>query len=344
MNRIPGASLAMLFALLAPAAATVAEEQAASNTPQPTPTGTPAPAPWGYYPASGFNSSWWPAAPYWGWGDPWYDDGYGAGDWAGDTGFHFGMGAGGHGFGQGYGYPDPYGSYPYAFPYGYGAYPPPQPQPMAPAPAPMEPAVPPSLAAQPQPVETPPPAPQPEPAALPTPPAPPIPAETPPAPPVVAQPAPQPAPVVAAPAIADADQDGVTDGDDLCPQSPLGSQVDALGCPGNVAISLEGVNFKTNSDELLPESTLILDRVAKTLLAHPELRLEVAGHTDKAGNGPYNKNLSQRRADKVRTYLLGKGISAEMLTARGYGEDQPITTNATVEGRAKNRRVELRRR
>jgi OOP family OmpA-OmpF porin len=73
------------------------------------------------------------------------------------------------------------------------------------------------------------------------------------------------------------------------------------------------------------------------------VRVEVAGHTDSRGNDSYNLKLSQRRAESVRDYLISMGIESSRLTARGYGESQPVATNSTEGGRAQNRRVVLRR-
>ena len=74
-------------------------------------------------------------------------------------------------------------------------------------------------------------------------------------------------------------------------------------------------------------------------LYKPELHVEVQGHTDSVGAAAYNLNLSQRRADAVKAYLIGKGVSASVLAAKGYGMTQPIASNSTAEGRAQNRRV-----
>ena len=148
----------------------------------------------------------------------------------------------------------------------------------------------------------------------------------------------------------DSDGDGVFDGIDRCPDTPPGTKVDAWGCPlkrkalfeeKKKTLVLEGVNFRFDSAELTNESSAILDDVAASLKDWPEVRVEVGGHTDSMGEDAYNQSLSERRAGAVRDYLISKGIAADRLTARGYGESQPISDNATAEGRAKNRRVEL---
>ena len=139
----------------------------------------------------------------------------------------------------------------------------------------------------------------------------------------------------------DADQDGVLNSADLCADTPAGVEVDVTGCEIAKPITLRGVNFRFNSDQLTRESVEILNGIAATLRAHPNLKLEVAGHTDAAGDDAFNLYLSQRRAEAVRTFLVDKGINPEHLQARGYGEQQPVADNAAAEGRADNRRVEL---
>ena len=149
----------------------------------------------------------------------------------------------------------------------------------------------------------------------------------------------------------DSDGDGVTDSRDDCPNTPRGTAVDSRGCPIRKALFepnkrkliLEGVNFEFDRAILLPESYVVLDRVAAGLHDWPEIRVEVGGHTDSKGSGEYNLSLSDRRAKAVRDYLISKGISRSRLEARGYGETEPITTNDTDAGRAKNRRVELKK-
>jgi OOP family OmpA-OmpF porin len=78
------------------------------------------------------------------------------------------------------------------------------------------------------------------------------------------------------------------------------------------------------------------------LKRHQDLEVEIAGHTDSTGSESYNQALSQRRADSVREALIAGGIDAARLSAKGYGESEPIADNDTEEGRAKTRRVEMR--
>ena len=107
-------------------------------------------------------------------------------------------------------------------------------------------------------------------------------------------------------------------------------------------VVLKGVNFANNSAQLTPASTVILDEVAASLGKRTDVRAEIGGHTDDRGAAGYNRSLSQRRAESVRSYLVSRGVDAGRLSARGYGEDSPIADNRTEKGRAENRRVELR--
>jgi OOP family OmpA-OmpF porin len=82
-----------------------------------------------------------------------------------------------------------------------------------------------------------------------------------------------------------------------------------------------------------------LDEVATALLKQPEMQVEIQGYTDSIGADAYNLNLSQKRADAVKAYLVSKGLNSTALTAKGYGKADPIASNATRDGRAQNRRV-----
>jgi outer membrane protein OmpA-like peptidoglycan-associated protein len=142
---------------------------------------------------------------------------------------------------------------------------------------------------------------------------------------------------------ADGDVDGVPDSIDLCPETQQGLAVDSTGCAADVAIKLEGVNFLYNSHELTDEARRILDRVAGVISQQPDLRLEVAGHTDATGDPTYNQLLSMQRAEAVRNYLVAQGVNPKHIGAAGYGGQRPIADNTTSEGLQMNRRVELRR-
>lgn len=139
----------------------------------------------------------------------------------------------------------------------------------------------------------------------------------------------------------DGDGDGVVDRLDECPGTPEGTPVDSRGCEVKGEYVLEGVNFETNSDRLLPGATQVLDDVVRTLKRYPEIRFEVAGHTDSDGTAEYNEGLSARRAQTVHDYLARNGISVDRMAVRGYGETRPIADNSTATGKARNRRVAL---
>ena len=163
------------------------------------------------------------------------------------------------------------------------------------------------------------------------------PVETPPPPPPA--PEPEPAPPPPPPPPGDADKDGVLDNVDKCPDTPPGVAVDAYGCTRKGSITLEGVTFEVNSARLTPDSQQVLNTLATDLKKYPRLQIELQGHTDSSGSDPYNLKLSQQRADAVRIYLMDQGVTGSQLTARGYGETQPIEDNKTEAGRALNRRV-----
>ncbi len=143
----------------------------------------------------------------------------------------------------------------------------------------------------------------------------------------------------------DSDGDGVANATDLCPNTPAGLKVDATGCPAlfvaGAKLVLQGVNFETGRATLLPESMVTLDRVAASLNNLPNVNVEVSGHTDSKGSRALNMRLSDARAKAVRDYLISKGVDGSRITAVGYGPDKPIQSNATVDGRSANRRVEL---
>lgn len=141
----------------------------------------------------------------------------------------------------------------------------------------------------------------------------------------------------------DSDMDGVPDSRDRCPDTLRGARVDATGCIiESQTIALSNVAFELGSDRLTPSSREALIDIAASLRSQSELRVEVAGHTDSQGGEAYNMDLSQRRAESVRNFLIGRGVAAEQLTAKGYGPHQPVADNATASGRAMNRRVEFR--
>jgi len=145
----------------------------------------------------------------------------------------------------------------------------------------------------------------------------------------------------------DNDGDGVLDADDRCEGTPAGVLVDEHGCPVveeiRASLVLDDVTFQLGSTDLAASSQATLNEVAASLLAWPEVRIEVGGHTDSSGNADFNRQLSQDRAESVRQYLISQGVEPSRITAKGYGEDHPMADNGTREGRAANRRVELKR-
>lgn len=140
----------------------------------------------------------------------------------------------------------------------------------------------------------------------------------------------------------DEDEDGVPDHRDSCLSTGPGVRTDVKGCEIGDIISLPGISFETGADVLISGTEYLLQEATDTLNKHPEIRIEVAGHTDDVGNATANEGLSERRAETVHAFLIRYGVNENRLTFRGYGESQPIADNSSAEGRAMNRRVELR--
>ena len=109
--------------------------------------------------------------------------------------------------------------------------------------------------------------------------------------------------------------------------------------PPPAEVVLKGVNFETASAVLKPESTAVLDGVVANIKKCNCGKVEIHGYTDSVGKPDFNQQLSERRANAVKDYLVAHGIAADLLTAQGFGEDHPIASNATAAGRAENRRV-----
>jgi outer membrane protein OmpA-like peptidoglycan-associated protein len=147
----------------------------------------------------------------------------------------------------------------------------------------------------------------------------------------------------------DNDLDGIPDADDKCPNAPetFNGFDDEDGCPDEKPIEkefiLKGVNFESGSAALTPDSYPVLDDVIRSLLAYPEVNVEIRGYTDSQGPASFNLELSQRRADAVKQYLSNAGIDPARVTTKGFGEADPISSNDTPQGRAQNRRIEFRR-
>ena len=153
---------------------------------------------------------------------------------------------------------------------------------------------------------------------------------------------------------ADADGDGVCDGLDQCPNTPAGLKVDAKGCVIELVeretelmdtgkIRLQNIQFDTGKAILKPESFQTLDVVGTLLTQWPQLKIEVAGHTDNVGGAALNRKLSYLRAESVLSYLKGKNaaIDSTRFTVKGYGKDRPLVPNTSDANRAQNRRVEF---
>lgn len=139
------------------------------------------------------------------------------------------------------------------------------------------------------------------------------------------------------------DWDGIPDEVKKVEPKPEPLKVDIMPEKVGEKIVLRGVNFETASSKLTLNSYAVLDNVVEILDEHTEIEIEIQGHTDSQGSDAYNQDLSERRANSVRNYLLQKGVTASRITAIGYGERFPRATNDTAEGRALNRRVEFLR-
>ena len=107
-------------------------------------------------------------------------------------------------------------------------------------------------------------------------------------------------------------------------------------------IVLRGVNFEFDKSNIDAASAGVLDVAAEQLANCPNVAVKVDGYTDSIGTDAYNQGLSERRANAVMSHLIDRGVPASRLTATGYGESDPIASNETAEGRALNRRVELK--
>jgi len=106
--------------------------------------------------------------------------------------------------------------------------------------------------------------------------------------------------------------------------------------------AFDNLEFEVSKDIILAGSFASLDELAGVLLKKPTWKLEISGHTDNAGDDDSNLILSKKRAEAVKTYLVGKGIDTSRFIILYFGESKPIADNSTAEGRAKNRRVEMK--
>src|SRR5258705_2975951 len=144
--------------------------------------------------------------------------------------------------------------------------------------------------------------------------------------------------------IVDRDGDAVPDATDRCPDTP--GPASNYGCPEDVKTKLtyiaKNIYFHTDKATLQDISYDPLNQLADILMRYPNAKLTIEGHTDNTGSNAHNMKLSNDRAKSVVNYLVSKGIDAGRLTAVGFGEEKPVTTNKTAEGRTLNRRVELK--
>ena len=137
----------------------------------------------------------------------------------------------------------------------------------------------------------------------------------------------------------DEDRDGVLDSIDQCPGTPCYFTVDKYGCPVKATLRL---HFDFNKYNIRPESLPKVIRFADYLKSHPGTHVLIVGHTDSIGSRAYNQWLSEMRANSVLKKLVELGVSPARLSAIGRGEDEPVASNATPEGRALNRRIEAK--
>ncbi|MBB4857824.1 outer membrane protein OmpA-like peptidoglycan-associated protein [Novosphingobium chloroacetimidivorans] len=125
-------------------------------------------------------------------------------------------------------------------------------------------------------------------------------------------------------------------------ESTAGSGIDVTDNGDGILLNLPDVTFAVDSTEISPSFQAALDRVAQSMVQYPDSLIDVYGHTDSTGSDAYNLDLSKRRADAVARYLISRGVSSARIQTQGMGESYPVADNATAEGRAKNRRVEVK--
>lgn len=128
-------------------------------------------------------------------------------------------------------------------------------------------------------------------------------------------------------------------------ESTAGSGIDISEADDGQSILVnlpDGVTFDVDSSTLKPQFRATLDQVAQSLQQYPNSLIDVYGHTDSTGSDQYNQALSQRRAATVANYLSSRGVSSQRIQSMGYGETMPIASNDTEQGRALNRRVEIK--
>lgn len=125
-------------------------------------------------------------------------------------------------------------------------------------------------------------------------------------------------------------------------ESTAGSGIDVTDNGNGILLNLPDVTFAVDSTEISPSFRTALDRVGQSMVQYPDSLIDVYGHTDSTGADQYNLDLSKRRADAVARYLISRGVSSARIQTQGMGESYPVADNNTAEGRAKNRRVEVK--
>lgn len=145
----------------------------------------------------------------------------------------------------------------------------------------------------------------------------------------------------------DSDGDGVNDDKDKCPKTPGTPEND--GCPKIeqkeqevLDLAFKNLEFSTGTAVIRPESFNSLMKLSDLLKTKPDFRLLISGHTDNVGQPAKNMELSRKRAEAVKTFLVGQGVAGMRLTTEWFGQEKPIADNATSEGRDRNRRVEMK--
>jgi len=127
-------------------------------------------------------------------------------------------------------------------------------------------------------------------------------------------------------------------------EATAGTGVDVSETPDGtgILVNLPDVTFAVDSTDVSPAFRSALDSVAQSMITYPNSLVDVMGHTDSTGSDSYNLDLSRRRAESVANYMVSRGVSRARLETVGYGEQYPVADNSTPEGRAQNRRVEIR--
>ena len=142
-------------------------------------------------------------------------------------------------------------------------------------------------------------------------------------------------PAVAA-APPDVDGDGIPNASDGCPATPRGADVDSRGC-----WVLTDLRFASDSAAIDEVGSGEVAKISAVLASNPDLRIRIDGYTDSTGSPAYNRTLSARRASAVRESLVNQGVDPARLEAHGFGEQNPVASNDTPEGRDLNRRIEF---